>query len=271
MKRLLLLLTIVFLLVCCTAPSGNKPERYLKTVYIEYLDFTNDFRFPDTQIGYTSAPSFTTSCSYEYNKDQVLKVSGGFKETAGGTSVSIFVFTNSVYDSLVYNGNTVSAYTKPAFYYFSTDNPAKPTVYEMNSDNKIVKFTRRDGYVFNYSYKGNTAAEKNSAGDTLRLFYFDNNNLVRIVRNYTDNNGAVVSVMETLFQNFDDSPNPLYNRYYLAGAYYRAFSKNNFIDRTQNYYVKLANGSLKLLSTSNSSVPITYDDYGYPEFGEYAE
>jgi hypothetical protein len=269
MKKYLPLLISVILLSGCT-PSGNdEPERLLKNVSIEYLDFANDFRFPGAQLGYTAAEPYKTLCSFEYKGRQVCKVSGGFKLQTGGTSVATYVYTQVVTDTLVYDGTTVNVYTRPQYSYFTGDKPANPTVYKLNEDGKIVQFTRRDGYQVNYSYNGDIIAEKNAAGDTLRIFYLENNNLVKIIKKYKDSNGIIISVLETLFENYDESPNPLKDKYYLIGAFYRSFSKNNFNSITQNYYVMLADGSSRFLSASVTSVLISYDQNGYPEFGEY--
>jgi len=269
MKNFLPFLTSLIILAGCTSSGDTEPVRLLKNASIEYLDFTNDFRFPGAQLGYNAAEPFKTVCSYSYSKEQVCKVTGGFKIGTGGTSVNTYAYSMGVTDTLIYNGNTVNVYTRPEFSYFSGDKPSNPTIYKLNTDGRILQFTRRDGYQVDYTYNGDLITEKNSSGDTLRVFYLENHNLVRIINNYKDKNGVIVSVLETLFENFDDNPNPLKDKYFLVGAYYRSFSKNNFTRMTQNYYVKLANGTFKLLNTSSSSVPISYDNNGYPEFGEY--
>jgi hypothetical protein len=269
MKRYLPLLISAIIFSGCTTSGNDEPERLLKNVSIEYLDFANDFRFPGAQLGYTAAEPYKTLCSYTYFENKVCKVSGGFKLGTGGSSVNTYVYTQEVTDTIVYDGTTVNVYTRPQYSYFTGDQPANPTVYKLNEDGKIVQFTRRDGYQVNYSYNGDIIAEKNNIGDTLRVFYMENHNLVKIIRNYKDNTGITVSVLETLFEDYDENPNPLRDKSYLVGAFYRSFSKNNFTGITQNYYVKLSDKSLKLLSTSSSSIPVNYDQSGYPEFGEY--
>ncbi|HNX67328.1 MAG TPA: hypothetical protein PKH02_10630 [Bacteroidales bacterium] len=269
MKNFLPLLTSIIILAGCTSSGNTEPARHLKNVSIEYLDFANDFRYPGAQLGYTAAEPYATVCSYSYTKELVNKVSGGFKLGTGGSSVNTFVYSADVTDTLIYSGTTVNVFTRPEYSYFSGDQPSNPNIYKLNEDGRILQFTRRDGYQVNYTYNGDLIIEKNLSGDTLRVFHMENHNLVRITKNYKDNNGVTVSVLETLFEDFDENPNPLKDKYFLVGAFYRSFSKNNFSGITQNYYVKLTNGTLKLLSTSSSSVPISYDQSGYPEFGEY--
>jgi|WetSurMetagenome_2_1015567.scaffolds.fasta_scaffold00708_5 hypothetical protein len=269
MKKFLSLLTSAIVIAGCTSSGDEEPVRLLKSISIEYLDFANDFRFPGTQLGYTAATPYETTCFYSYLNGHVNKVTGGFKPTTGGTSVNTYVYSPEVTDTLVYNGNEVNVYTKPEISYFAGDQPSSPTVYKLNNDGKIIQFTRRDGYQIYYKYDGNTIVEKNSSGDTLRLFYMENQNLVKIIKNYKYTGGVVVSVSETLFDNFDESPNPLRNKYFLVGAFYRSFSKNNFTGVTQNYYVRMTDGTFHLLSTSSTSMPVNYDQSEYPEFGEY--
>jgi len=253
----------------CTSSGNTEPTRLLKNVSIEYLDFANDFRYPGAQLGYTASAPYATVCSYSYTKEIVNKVTGGFKLGTGGSSVNTYVFSANVTDTIVYSGTTVSVYTRPEYSYFSGDQPANPTIYKLNQDGRILQFTRRDGYQVNYTYNGDLIIEKNPSGDTLRVFYMENHNLVRIIKNYKDNNGVTVSVLETLFEDFDENPNPLKDKYFLVGAYYRSFSKNNFSAITRNYYVKMSNNTLKLLSTSTQTIPVSYDELGYPMFGEF--
>jgi hypothetical protein len=268
MKKHLLLLATAILLAGCSA-TIDEPERYLKNTSIEYLDFAHDLRFPYSQLGYTANEPFKTLCSYEYTNGLVTKVSGGFKQTNGATDVAIYVYSQDVYDSLIYKEKIVNVYTKPAFSYFSGDVTENPTIYELNSEGNIARFTRRDGYEVTYAYNGDAIFEKNSDGDTLRVLYKENDNLIKIVKNYRDGSGKILSVSETLFENYDNSSNPFKGRYYLIGAFYRAFSENNYTDVTQNYYVMKSDGTLSLLSTTTTSIPISYDEYGYPRLGDY--
>jgi hypothetical protein len=97
----------------------------------------------------------------------------------------------------------------------------------------------------------------------------EDNNLVKVVKENIDLQGKLFRIEEMLFQEYDTNPNPFKNKYHISGAFYRAFSENNYKKTTKLVYTILIDGTFGLLSTTWFSMPIIYDDKGYPLFGTY--
>lgn len=74
---------------------------------------------------------------------------------------------------------------------------------------------------------------------------------------------------EIIFQDFDNKPNPLKGLYYLTGAFYRAFSANNYSACTINQYMRMTDGKIEKIGSYSFSIPILYTTDGYPKFGDY--
>ena len=267
MKNVLLLLTILLVISGCKKKEDPTPVRKLKNCAVEYLNFMDDNKYYSNPSMHISFPTV----SFKYLDDKLIQTKGGFIAIPDGSNFTNIVFVADAYDSIVYTGYAASVYSKPkAIYSFMYDVfPENPTIYSTNSDGRLSSMTRRDGYKYTYTYLGNQVIEKNSAGKTLRNFYFENNNLVSVTSEYGDTSLPFYSKKEILFQDFDTHPNPLKNMYHFSGAFYRAFSENNYSKYTVNIYGHLDTGKIGITSTSWFSMPIIYETDGYPKFGEY--
>lgn len=271
MRKFPVILITFLYLFGCKKDDQSTPAPKLQNCAIEYLNFSDDYRFAGNTLTFPPNDPLITMCSYEYQNDNIIKVTGGFLPLPAGSNFSNLLFSRDVFDSIVYNGNEISVFKK--YTNFPWANSENPSIYTLDSQNKIQKLTVNNGFntsfEVNYSYSINEITEKNKNGVILRKLYMEGNNLVKIVKESTDFQGILLRREEILFQEYDTNPNPLKNKYHISGAFYRAFSENNYKKTTKLVYTILIDGTFGLLSTSWFSMPIIYDDRGYPLLGSY--
>ncbi len=266
----IVLITFLFLF-SCKKVDQQAPAPKLQNCAIEYLNFTDDYRFAYNSLTYPPNDPEETICSYEYQNEKIVKVTGGFLPLPAGSNFSNLVFSGDVFDSIVYNGNEISVFKK--YTNFQWANSENPSIYNLDSQNQIQKLTVNNGFdtnfEINYTYSNNEITEKNKNGVTLRKLFMEGNNLVKIVKESIDLQGKLFRKEEIIFQEYDTNPNPFKNKYHISGAFYRAFSENNYKKTTKLVYTILVDGTFGLLSTSSLSIPITYNERGFPLFGTY--
>ncbi|HBZ65600.1 MAG TPA: hypothetical protein DEO70_02095 [Bacteroidales bacterium] len=273
MRKTIISIVIIISIFCCKKEDKTEPVHYLKNCATEYLNFFDDNKyFNNSSLTFPAKVVSKTIVSLQYSGNRVVRATGGFMNAPAGNNFMNLMFFNDVYDSIVYVDNSIYVYTRPDVFYSSVgDDPEKPTVYIKDAYGRLIKTVRRDGTEFNYKYHVNQIVEESSNGEILRNFYFKDNNLVRITRESGDTSSLYYSKKEMLFQEYDTKPNPLKNMYHLTGAFYRSFSENNYSQFTVNEYRHLDNGKIGIVNTSWYSIPIVYNAFGYPKFGEYAE
>ncbi len=268
MKKIAKLIIIIIAISGCNKDETPSKTPRLKNCRVEYLFFRDDITMSgDASMIIPPTDSSNTKCRYLYAGENMTKTLGGFYQGRSNK-----VFSNAVYDSIVPNGNKVYVYTK----YITSDgiegNAFNPLIFTLNSNGKLMKITSRDsfhpyGYDFNYTYSANKVTETNNNGKILRTFYFENNNLVKVVSEMYNFQGAIFSKKEILFQEFDNKPNPFKDMYFVKGAFFRAFSDNNYKSYTSDEYKKSTDGTLMLTSHYWVSMPFLYSTDGYPLFG----
>lgn len=272
-KRIKLIVFICTLLIIfgCKKDEESAPAPKLQNCVVEYLNFSDDYRFAGSTINFPPNDALKTICSYEYQNDKIVKVIGGFLRIPSGSNFSNFVFSEDVSDSIVYTGNEISVFTKNTN--LPSANSGDPITYTLDSEDKIQKLTVNNGFntslEVNYTYSNNEITEKNKNGVIIRKFYMEGNNLVKIVRESSDMQGNLIRKEEIHFQEFDTNPNPFKNKYHILGAFYRAFSENNYKKTTKFTYYVLPDGSFGQYSNYLFSMPILYNEKGYPLFGTY--
>jgi hypothetical protein len=273
MRKTIIPFIFILTIFSCKKENITAPVHNLKNCAVEYLNFKDDNKyFNNSSMVFSPNDVLKTIVSFKYKDNRVIQATGGFINAPSGTNFSNLAFSTDVYDSIVYADNSIFVYTKPdVIYSFFSDNPKNPTVYTKDAKGKLIKIVKRDGTEINYTYQDNQIVEKNSNGKTLRNFYFENNNLIRITSEFGDTSNQYYSKKEFLFQEYDTKSNPLKDMYHLTGAFYRSFSENNYSKFTVNEYRHLENGKIGIISTGWFSMPIEYNTDGYPKFGDYEE
>ncbi|MBN2772777.1 MAG: hypothetical protein JXR31_00920 [Prolixibacteraceae bacterium] len=264
MKKIVIFLFFLLIIFGCEEDEYI-PTPKLLNCRVEYLNFNDDRRFIDNEYSFAFN---SDTMSFKYSNGNIIKTFGGFQLVPNGTNMFARIYIGDVYDSLIYYGNKIAVFTRPENPYFLSDRPKYGYLYELDENGKLIKFTRRDGVEFNYIYQDSVILEKKSNDVTFRKFYMENDNLVKVVsENYY--NDELIYRKEILFQKFDKNPNPLKNKYYILGVFFRAFSENNYEEFTINEYGKLNDGTFGIFNTFWFSMPIYYNDNNYPMFGDY--
>ena len=275
MKQLSILVLILFSTIGCKKNEIPSASLNLKNCQIEYLFFKDDIQFSDFEtLSYFPGDSFH-DCSYTYDPVQMTRITGGFFPRPQGTNLSSYIFTDYAYDSITMVDKTFSVYSKfidsegiTNEYY------TNPMVFILDSQNQILKIETKKtvnpgGDVLDYRYSDNLITETANDSILRRKFYFENNNLVKVITEWYSPPGILNGKKEIIFQDFDDKPNPFKNKYYVKGAFFRAFSDHNYQSYTVNSYGKLSDSTLYIYKTYSVSMPLNYNANGYPKFGDY--
>jgi hypothetical protein len=257
----------------CEKNDNPQLTKKLKNCQIEYLFFKDDILMAsNSNIGFPPNDTSKTKCSYLYSDDKIVRSAGGFIQIPFSND---FVFSADAFDSIVFNNNTVNVHSKYRWdgVTFETGYES-PTIFNLEDNNGLVSIIKKDqfhpnGFELNYTYSGNQIIESDSSRNIFRTFFFENNNLTRVLKESHDLQGDVFSRKEILFQEYDNKPNPLKNKYYVRGAFFRSFSTNNYKSYTVNEYYQSSEGELVLGNSFSFSMPILYDAEGYPMFGDY--
>jgi YD repeat-containing protein len=266
-NKLLLLLTVVFLTVACKKDETTVLPR-LKNCETRYLNFQNDPRyFNRSDISFDISLDGSPGIQFTYKNGRVIKSTGGIIMMGFG---QLWV-TTSVYDSLVYSGNKVLVYSKPFSPYLvtQTEDPDKPTIYEYDKNNRLTAIIRRDQSAVNYSYQDDMITEVSTVNGNVRNFYFENGNLIKITAKTVSSGHSYYHLKEIFLQDYDDNPNPLKGLFHLPGTFFRAFSDNNYSKISIKDYSSTDNINFELYNDSNYWITLTYNEAGYPMFGEY--
>ncbi len=273
MKQAVLIVLFVFIGVACekNSPSGS---HQLTSCHIEYLFFRDDIRMYYTEPVLFPAGGEPLMCSYRYDGGIVVRNIGGFIPVPAGTNLMTNMFSTAAYDSLVPGDGSVASYTKFVDSEGLThENALNPVIYYQDPDNHLSRITRKSQFssdIVSYTYIDSIGFIQEMLNDTIpyRKFYFENSNLVKVTREYHTPQGVLTSIREFLFGDYDDHPNPFKGKYYLRGAFFRAFSEHNYQSYTINEYGLLADSTFGIYSTSSYTMPLAYDKDGWPLFGE---
>jgi len=275
MRRVSLLLFALFAIFSCKKEEISSITPKLKNCRVEYLFFQDDIMMTGGQ-SYSFPPddSQNTKCSYLYGDNKMIKITGGFLTVPSGTNFSNRIFSKDVYDSISTIGRTIYVYTKYEINGSVSEDNFNPIIFNLDSHEKLIKITKKDDFHssefdLNYTFSENQINETYSDGKVRRKFYFEKNNLIKVVSEVYDFQGLIFGKKEILFQQFDDKPNPFKNMYFVKGAFFRAFSDNNYKSYTTNKYMRSSDGTLVLTSNYWFSMPILYNTDGYPMFGDY--
>ena len=271
MKKLLIPILFVFCFTGCEEPDEVFVNSPLMSCYARYLDFEDNHLFGDAGIVYPPSDSGMNQIAFHYDENRIVRVTGGFDFVPGGTNfIEGLMFKREIYDSIVHRGNTAYVFTRPERqYHFTNDQPENPIIYETDDSGCLKKVTRRSGIEFYYAWKDNAIVEMTRDEETIRTFYMADGNLLRVETMITRDNGEPWQMKEMVFTGYDKAPNPLKNKYHILGAFYRAFSRNNYTQLTTHQYL-WENGAWEWQNSYSREVPMQYNDQGQPLLGEYA-
>lgn len=273
MKKVLTVCLLILISMGCSKKESEVPGNEPESCQVKYLFFRDDISFTD--FGTMSGISGPYICSYNYHQGSVNRITGGYFPVPAGTNLLNYIFSYStVYDSITAGNNTFQLFEKYIIDDGNTfEKSTNPLIFYLDAQNRLVKVFRKDGlnpdgYDLNYTYANDQITETFKTSYTRRTFFMDKNNLVKVTAEHYDPQGNLYSTKEILFLDYDDHPNPFKNRYYITGAFFRAFSQNNYRAYTINQYGKTSDSTFGLITTSHVDLPLTYHSNGYPNFGE---
>lgn len=231
MKKLLLTLITLTLLLSCS-PDDQDTSTTNKilpaAVNIGTLIFLkNDY----TYVNFTNFSS-TNRMQFEYNNNnQITAMLGGLEVYGNFDSFENYRFNESIVKNITYNGNIVTV-KNPFFFSISFSSDENYIDYEINNGKLLSRTLYGGGYqnpvTYTYEYSGDIINEYE--GTTLRrTFYMQNDNLIKVDMFFYDSStNEIAFKRQFTFENYDNTENLLQQKYFIDGAFLKAFSKNNF-------------------------------------------
>lgn len=253
MKKLLFFLILTS--VSCSNNNDTETASTCKLTKIKTITLIYDDLSP---ITYSN--TFSGNLTLEYNNNVVSKVYGAFLNYPDGSSLSNWANNDNTYDEITYAGNTITVD-------HSANTSAKPykKVFSLANNGQIMSKQVTNIYPFatssnnfTYEYSGNTVLESLN-GNLYRTYYFTNGNLQTIEQITTNFSGQINGKNVYSFENYDNAPNLLKGMFYINGAFYKAFSNNNFQKYTYQSYSYTNNQYVPTGTLTSKSFTLTYN------------
>ncbi|UMY67002.1 MULTISPECIES: hypothetical protein [unclassified Flavobacterium] len=221
MRKLFFVFALAAIVFGC---SNDESEPSCRLISVSTLPLW----FEDYLTGVPSSdPTFDGKLHFSYVNGKIAKVKGGMMRRSDPHT---FFMTGSVEDSLVYNGDSVRVYVAHNI------DPFLQRVHTYRITNNQLTYWKKaevsvSGLVYfpnlTYEYNGDTILEKRN-GNLWRVFEMQNGNLTKVTQNFYDAQGQYAGKREWLFTDYDTSPNLLKGKFYIEGAFFAAFSNNNY-------------------------------------------
>lgn len=253
MKKYILFLVVLILASCS---QNNEPSISCKLNKVKIITLIYDDLSP---IMYST--TFSGNLKLEYNNDgSVSKVYGTFLNYPDSNSLSNWVNNDNTYDEYTYSGNTTTVT-------HSANTNQKPYIKEFNIatngqllSKKVTNIYPYQSSPINYTYEynGDTILEKRN-GTLYRTFYLVNGNLQRVEQINTNFSGEIIGKNEYTFENYDNTPNLLKGMFSINGAFFKAFSNNNFQKYTYKSYNYVNNEFVQNGNSKSLSFTLTYN------------
>lgn len=225
--------------------------------------------------GFTFNTNMDLNVYFQYDNDKRLtRKTGGFLPVSGSTGFGGF-FSDKVFTTLVYSGNTVLVENFSSSPDFTV--PKNSKYFVLNNNNQIIQKEFEDGHEYLYKkqqfkYSNGQLIEilttlpkmpfypPNDFIETyLEKFYYDSNgNLTK--SEYIFQKDGVNTNEKTVrtFEDYDNSYNPWKRLYLLDEFFYRSISKNNFRKFNEIQYNEVGN----ITSSTEQSWSFNYDSSG---------
>ena len=243
MKKLLLIPVLVSImnLFSCQSDDNSSTDSNCKVI-ARYTDgFIYDEYFGDIVYPVNSSGKI----QFKYEGDNINQVNGGITSSSDPLSFnSIYSFNDSYKEDVTFSNNYV--YTKNQTLYLNIFEIIDKKIISKNIGNRSIK-----SYCV-YQYDNDKIYEKDMETNKLiRTFYMKNGNLERVER-IGEFAGRTYKI-EYIFSDYDSKDNLLKGKFYVDGAFYIAFSKNNY----RTYSIKrteITDGNI--ISTSSEDYTI---------------
>lgn len=190
------------------------------------------------------------------SNNKISEVHGGVLLFPPGQSLMTWMYHDSVVDLVTYSQDTVKVH-------FNSGNPSsrKKKFFKIRNGKVVYRKDMDNIYTneYTYTYSGNTINETMN-GQPYRTFTMVDGNLVSVERLYYNSTNQIAGKKEYRFMNYDNSQNLLKGMFYVSGAFFTAFSDNNYQRLEINNYT-YSNGIYTLNGNGYSQgPPFTYDE-----------
>jgi len=262
---------ISFLLFSCKDSKDEPQIHYkLKTIkssllYYEELYNSSYFYVPYSNIVWDK--NFNSTTALQYNEqNQVISTNYGASIYPIGTNQNYIAFSKTNIDKIQFNGDVIN--TENCFPYSNYTDTIKYIIKDEKLLERIVLigyFNQKHDYSYQYA---NDKIVETMNGLKTSEFYLTNSNITKIEKFQYNNSNEIVSKTEFIYSNYDQSINLLKGYYYIHGAFYNAFSTNNYKKRIVNTY-SYSNNQYTQISASSLSINYNIDSNNIPDLFEY--
>ena len=212
-KKILLFLIITFIQLT----SCSDDNEYLNDCKIISCSVST-LTYPDINQVISYNQNFSGKIYFEYDdQNRINKILGGPVRYLTGANSYGYYFTDDVETTVSYDNNDVIIENAS---FLINDN-------KLNSRKLTNSFYNIESEYF-YKYKENLIQE--ILNDKVnRTFYFTNNNLSKVEQIiYSLDYSTIRGKKELIFSDYDNNENFLKGLFFINGAFYKAFSDNNF-------------------------------------------
>lgn len=226
---------------------------------------TSTLVFDDITInGYNE--HFPEKLYFEYDaSNRIIKTRGGLRATYGlGSLAPMWTLFGDVNDTIMYDNGTIRVK-------YSNGSETRPYDKEfVLSGNELLsrKVTLFDSTThsitstYTYEYTGSGVVEKKD-NFVYRTFTIENGNLIKVeLFDYDPANGSGYKE-EYFFDDYDTSDNLLKGKFYINGAFFKAFSNNNYRSYRYNNYI-IENGVYRLRQSFEQGINFTNGPENFP-------
>ena len=270
-KRIFLFGILTFLIVSCTNNNDETvlPKRVTSVKYIALI-------YDDITLSNYYNPS-SGKISFEYdNLNRINKVIGGLVLAGSLTNFYELTLGDEAQDNISYENNVIKVECS-----YNTDYRPYNKEFVVQNDKIISRSVvninpySTPAIVFTYEYLNNTVIEKKD-GNSFRTFTITNGNLTNVEQiNYgyvkIENvwvGNQIIGKKEYVFSDYDNTENLLKGKFYINGAFFNAFSNNNYRKMVINYYA-FVNNQYVLNDYSTLDFNFGYDSNNISNLFEY--
>lgn len=273
MKHFLKLVFLSLLVSCSTGDDINSEDN-CKLVSYEAAQLYFDY-FPREDLGFrvdNFDPNFE-GIQIEYDANNIItRIIGGPTPFPMGSNLTGWMISDQTQYDIDYSENVTSITSVLESFYGDTTNDYTIINSKVVERSIIIPQGLLNEKVdFTYQYQGNTVLEYKE-DDLYRIFHLENNNLIKIeefvyhdINNPLQESDILYAKYETIFSEFDDLPNLLQGKFFIDGAFFKAFSSNNYHKVELKYY--LFNTETEEFELDNSNTNWRSYNFGVNEDG----
>lgn len=260
MKKFFPLVCLIIILFSCSGNDDtNNTNETIKSCKLISVK-TNILTYDDIVLSSTTFdPNFTGEINFDYdNQNRISKIKGSFVTIPSADDLRNWRMSNEAEDLVTYENNSIKVqyahnFTSPYTKEFVIDG-------DRLISRKVTNLypLKRDPILYTYEYNADEIKEIVN-GKVYRKFTLSNGNLVKVEQiKYSLPDNEVIGKREYKFYDYDNSENLLKGKFFVSGALFKAFSKNNYTSIDINDYM-IINANFELVNGSTYGFGTSYD------------